>query len=215
MMTEKHVTRGEGEPQSPNERTLQTYENHIEEYIEGTNHEVSPDFQAWIDKALEGLDKNAFIWEIGSGFGRDADYMEEQGYWVVCTDAVSGFVDILQEREFTAYDLNILTDDLPERLDMVFANAVLLHFTREETAMVLRKVYDSLAGGGRFAFSLKQGDGEGWSEEKLGEPRYFRYWQAEEIQRLLNDTGYTEIEISNKVAHNATWLRMIAHKQPS
>jgi SAM-dependent methyltransferase len=214
-MAERHAHSSENQSPDSNDKTLQAYKNCIQEYIDGTPHETVAEVKQWIDEALQDLDKNAFILELGSGFGADADYMEEQGYWVVCTDAVPEFVDILQDREFTAYDLNVLTDDLPERLDMVYASAVLLHFTREETAMVLRKVYASLVDGGRFAFSLKQGNGEGWSEEKLGEPRYFCYWQAEEIQQLLNDAGYTGIEIGQNVAPNATWLRVIAHKQRS
>lgn len=199
--------------QDSNSKTLETYENRIEEYVKGTPHEVSGDIKTWIDHALEGLGSEAHILELGSGFGRDARYIQNLGYQVECTDATVGFVELLQEQGLDARELNALTGEIPGSKDLVLANAVLLHFTREETAGVLDKVYQSLNNGGRFAFSLKQGEGDGWSEEKMNAPRYFCYWQKDEIEQLIRAAGYANIEITgDHIGTNATWLHIIAHK---
>ncbi len=96
------------------------------------------------------------------------------------------------------------------------ANAVLPHFNRDEAVLVIKKVFDSLNTNGKFAFTLKQGEGEGWSEKKLGAPRFFCYWAESQIREVLESIGFGDIEISDdKVATNATWLQIVARKNAS
>jgi len=175
---------------------------------------VSGTVKEWIDRAFEDVSTNAQILEFGSAFGRDASYLQEQGYKVTCTDATPGFVKLLQEKGFDARVLNAISDELPRNLDVVLANAVLLHFTRVETTEVLRKVLDSLSEGGKFAFTLKQGEGEEWSEDKLGAPRFFTYWTAKQIQHLLEEIGFADISVwgDRTGARGVNWLQIIAKK---
>lgn len=196
-----------------NNRTIESYNGHIQEYIDGTPQEVSGVVKEWLDKSLSGLPKDARILEFGSAFGRDATYLQSKGYIVECTDATPAFVDLLQQQGFNARRLNAITDELPQGIDYVLANAVLLHFTREETAQVLSKVHASLNGGGRFAFTLKEGEGEEWSEAKLGVPRFFCYWTQEQISQYLSDAGFEDVDITGDAeTKNATWLQIIAKK---
>ena len=154
-----------------NNRTVESYNAHIQEYIDGTPHEVSGVVKDWLDGSLTDVPKDARILEFGSAFGRDAEYFAGLGYAVECTDATPAFVDLLQQKGLDAKVLNTITDKLPQGLDFVLANAVLLHFTRDEASdeasQVIKKVFDALNINGKFAFTLKQGEGEGWSEEKL------------------------------------------------
>lgn len=159
-----------------NHQTIQSYEAHVQEYINGTPQDVSGIVKEWLDEAIAGLAKDAHILEFGSAFGRDAAYLQNLGYQVECTDATQAFVDLLKQKGFNARQLNAITDDLGGSYDLVLANAVLLHFTRDETKQVLQKVFAALNPGGTFAFTLKQGEGEKWSEDKLGAPRYFCFW---------------------------------------
>jgi len=196
-----------------NNKTIESYNGHVQEYIDGTPQEVSGIVKEWLDKSLSGLPVEARILEFGSAFGRDADYLQSMGYKVECTDATPSFVELLQQKGFNARQLNVITDDLPHGLDFVLANAVLLHFTREETAQVLNKVHASLNDNGRFAFTLKEGDGETWSEAKLGVPRYFCYWTEEQISQYLSDAGFEDVDITGDAeTKNATWLQVIARK---
>lgn len=196
-----------------NHKTIQSYEDHVQEYIDGTPQEASSVVKDWIDDALSGLPKDARILEFGSAFGRDAAYMQNLGYTVQCTDATKAFVDLLKNKGFDAKVLNAITDEIGGAYDLVFANAVLLHFTRKEVEAVLRKVFSALNDGGRFAFTLKQGEGEEWSENKLGAPRYFCYWVEGQIEKLAKDAGFTDVTInSDKPTANAMWLQIIAEK---
>ena len=195
-----------------NDETLKSYEHHVQRYIDGTSQSVFGAAKAWIDAALSGVPPQATLIELGSAFGRDAAYIASQGYVVECTDAVQGFVLDLRARGFDARQFNVLTDDLSGAYDLIFANAVLLHFTRAEFSVVLKKLFSSLKAGGRFAFSLKQGRGEGWSSEKLGAPRYFCYWERESLEPLLAEAGFarwTITQVTTERAH-AEWLFVTA-----
>ncbi len=194
-----------------NTRTVESYNTHVQEYIDGTPHEVSGVVKDWLDGSLADVPKDARILEFGSAFGRDAEYLAGLGYTVECTDATPAFVDLLQTKGFDAKVLNAITDELPHGLDFVLANAVLLHFTRDEATQVIGKVYGALEPNGKFAFSLQQGEGEGWSEKKLGAPRFFCYWTEPQIREVLECTGFGDVEISSdKATANATWLRIVA-----
>lgn len=196
-----------------NNRTVESYNAHIQEYIDGTPHEVLGVVKDWLDGSLADVPKDARILEFGSAFGRDAKYLAGLGYTVECTDATPAFVDLLQQKGFDAKVLNAITDELPQGLDFVLANAVLLHFNRDEAVLVIKKVFDSLNTNGKFAFTLIQGEGEGWSEKKLGAPRFFCYWTEPQIRDVLESTGFGDVEISgDKAAANATWLQIVARK---
>lgn len=197
-----------------NIQTLQSYEAHVGDYISGTSDVVSGPSKDWIDAALNGLPKDSAILELGSAFGRDAAYIERQGYCVECSDAAQGFLDHLKRNGFRARRLDVLIDPLPAAWDLIIANAVFLHFTPTEFAAALAKTSNALAPQGRFAFSLKQGDGEEWSSAKLNAPRYFCYWQTEALPPLLEQAGFTHWDIKSVMTErtHAAWIYVIATK---
>lgn len=179
-----------------NQKTLQAYDAHVQEYIDNTPKELSGEFRTWLDESLRALPANAKILELGSASGRDADYMESHGFSVERSDASKGFVQFLHSQGHSARLLNAITDEWGSDFDMVFADAVVLHFTREEMSIVAGKAFQALHSGGRFVFSLKQGDGDEFTTRKLGAPRYFCYWQPEAIERVLYDAGFGVVRFS-------------------
>jgi 2-polyprenyl-3-methyl-5-hydroxy-6-metoxy-1,4-benzoquinol methylase len=200
-----------------NQQTIQAYENHVQDYIDGTVQDTTDGtVKTWIDEFLTDLPKTARILEFGSAFGRDATYLQGLGYKVECTDATQAFVDLLSQKEFNARTLNAITDDLGGPYDLIFANAVLLHFTRDEVKQVLRKVFNALSDHGTFAFTVKQGEGEKWSEpseDKLGVPRYFCYWTGDQIAQVVKEAGFAEVKATgDQPTSRATWVQVIARK---
>lgn len=194
-----------------NQRTLQSYERRVQAYVDGVPQEVSGGVKNWIERALEGLPKDAKIIEIGSASGRDARYIEGRGFSVERTDATHGFVELLKQEGYEARDFNILTDSFESQYDLIFADAVLLHFSREELELALEKVRDALTPVGRFAFSLIQGRGETWSEGRLGAPRYFCYWTEPQIKEVLERLGFANITVrEGEFGENSSrWLFLI------
>ena len=173
-----------------NAKTLATYERNIEKFIERTPKDTIGETRVWLDSLIEKVTPDSNILEIGSGFGRDAEYMKLGGLNVLCTDGATGFVEALTKKGLSARQLNILTDDLTDQYDLIFADAVFEHFTADQLATVLGKIYDANVDGGTLGFSVRRGDGEYWSTEKLDEERYFCLWQPEELSELLTSFGY-------------------------
>lgn len=181
---------------SLNNITLHSYEQGISQYISGTASETNGVVKDWIDQFLSLLPPNAQIIEIGSAFGRDAKYIESCGFSVDRTDATIGFIHLLQNEGHLVSKFNILTDDFTSQYDLVFANAVFLHFNHEELVGVLKKVWLNLNSHGILAFSVKHGTGEEWTSEKIGNPRYFCYWQKETMQPVLESLNFEVLYLS-------------------
>lgn len=200
--------------QNDNQKTLQAYNDHIQEYVEGTVLVLSEPKKDWINKGLAGVDKSAVVLELGSGAGEDANYIESLGFKVLRTDAAEGFVELQQSKGHEAMVLDLLNDPIAESYSAVYANAVLLHFDRDQAKAVLKKVYDALEDDGVFLFSVKEGEGEEWSDAKLGSDRYFCYWQQEDITRLTKEAGFSSVELDlyKPESRTFTWLHLTARK---
>ncbi|HSW99751.1 MAG TPA: class I SAM-dependent methyltransferase [Patescibacteria group bacterium] len=201
---------------SPNDNalTLQSYQDKAQEYVDGTPP-IDDTIKAWLDTSLSLIPANGKILEVGSGFGRDADYVQQKGFDIECSDAVPNFVNMLQEKGFKAHRLDLLADnDFGNDYDMILADAVLLHFTPEQATAVTQKIHRALTDNGIFALRMKQGDGPVWSEEKLGEPRYFYYWKIEDLKNMLIDCRFQWISMTESYTshNNANWLHIVLRK---
>lgn len=165
--------------------------------------------KTWIRYALDVLDqrseiKHLPVLEIGSGTGRDADYLESQGVSVRRTDATSSFLQTLRSKGHTADMLDALTDELGGPYRMVFANGVFPHFSDSEVRLVIDKSFDSLAPDGLLVLSLKvtdvilhwhMGTVEGWDiaippnwqkiPPKVNKERYYYVRHPVEARRLM------------------------------
>jgi len=177
-----------------NKLTLQSYESGLSLYMAKTPAVVSGVMQHWIDTTLALLHPNARIVELGSAFGRDAAYIEKQGFKVERTDAAQSFVTLLQQHGYPAHLFNVLTDNFEGLYDLIFANAVFLHFTPTELSQVLEKIHTHLTQKSVLSFSVKAGTGEQWETAKLEAPRYFCFWTLETLAQLLRETGFEIIE---------------------
>ncbi len=203
---------------TPNEKTLQAYNKRLSQYILNTpswyNESHTPLLQ-WMRFCLALTPRKAEILEIGSGPGRDALFISSQGFNVTCSDASYEFVDYLNKRGQHALLLDAVKDSIPLGFQMIFANAVIQHFTEDNLDLVLEKVYDALPAGGIFAFSVKQGDGEAWITEKLQEKRYIRYWQPEELLAKIDENGYKVEYLQKNIPGdlpNHIWTLIVVRK---
>ena len=197
---------------SGNRDTLATYESHLDAYREKTPSRVEGPLKDWLDRSVAGLAANADILEVGSGLGRDADYLESRGYAVERTDAARSFVDYMVAQGREARLLDVITDGFGENRDLIFADAVFLHLTAPEFKSVLSKAYAALTPGGRLAFTLKEGEGEEWSTEKLDAPRFFLHWNQRDIADLLADAGFGGVHVAVPHVGPQGWLHVVARK---
>lgn len=175
-----------------NDITLQSYNNEAMGYIEHTPASYQKHHAPllhWIGVNLSLISKSERILEIGSGFGREATYIYSKGYDITCSDGTPAFVQYLKTKKWDALTLNILKDEIPEGFSMIFANAVMPHFTPAQFEIILAKVLKALPDGGLFAFSVKQGQGEEWITEKFAAKRFIHYWDPSLLKQYIRSAN--------------------------
>jgi SAM-dependent methyltransferase len=199
------------------DKTIQTYKDSFEKYVETTPGELNEEMKRFNDAFLFNIPKGGDIVEIGSAHGRDARYFEENGYNVLCTDVMEDALDELEEDGFAVaeYDFrDTPVEEWQERFDGVFASAVLLHANDEQLGPALKNLTSMAKPGGTIAFSLKKGEGEEVSNEKLNSPRYFNYHQEEDIAEVLDQLPFGDIDISESNNEGGpNWLYVVAKKK--
>lgn len=204
--------------EDPNSLTIQTYNQHVEAYTKTTpskTEQSDPVMLQWIDASLQLVPSDGTILEIGSAMPRDARYIRSKGFAVTCSDASIGFVESLCEQNEPALLFNAITDPFPGRYHMIFANAVVPHFTLDDFEKVLSKVHSALYRHGIFSFSAKQGVGETWVEEKFEGKRFVRYWQLNALTELLDKHGFEIVFTSQNIGNlpQHVWINIVARKQ--
>ena len=74
--------------------------------------------------------------------------------------------------------------------DAVWMQASLLHLPRSDGPRAIAEAYRVLRPGGFYYVSVKRGDGEEFIRNLGDQPRYFIYYQPEEIHQLVTAAGF-------------------------
>lgn len=186
-----------------NEKTINSYEKYAKEYVNQKNADSNDNIikqkHAMLSNCLKGVPKSGRLFEIGSGSGEDAAYIQSLGYSnLIVSDVADSFINILRKKGFSPIKFNLLKNDFPEKYDFIHCWAVLMHFTKKEAGESIKKIYNSLIDGGKVLFCVKtsKDKAEEWKRlsEKDGEI-YFSFWSKDELELFLNQVGFKKIEI--------------------
>jgi len=63
-----------------------------------------------------------------------------------------------------------------------------------------------------LALTLKEGDGEPWSDAKLGHPRWFAYWREEPLPEALIRTGWRVLSLEHVPGRMEPWLNVLCER---
>ena len=193
-----------------NDLTIKTYREGFDKYTERTPSEVSMEFKEWIDTFSNRLPENGSILELGSATGRDARYFASKGYMVTCTDIIPEALQKLSEEGFETSEFDFRNEPKEEwfnKFDGFFASAVLLHAPQDVFEKAIANISKVLKKDGVAGFSLKTGEGEGLTDEKMDAPRYFNYHNEEEVRTLLLEIPFEIVSISH--TDDNKWLHII------
>ena len=195
------------DPREANRRTLAAYEEHVEAYLANSRPPDAP-LLALLDRVAAAAPGGTVL-EIGSGPGLCANELEARGLTVRRTDATVAFVEKLRADGHPADVLDALTDDLGGPYDVLFANAVVLHFAPDDLAALLQRATVSARW---LAVTVKEGDGDAWSTAKLDAPRWFVYWREPALREVLTGAGWQVDTLDHVGGRHDDWMTVLASR---
>ena len=166
-------------------QTLNVYDNNVETYRRLVDK--LPELES-INQFTGRLSPGALILDLGCGIGNAAAQMRDKGFQLVCVDGSPEMVKAAND----AFSLNaapaLFSDlDAIALYDGIWANFSLLHAAKTDFPTYLKAIHTALKPGGLFFISLKSGKGE--KRDQLG--RFYAYYQEDELENLLLQTGFT------------------------
>ena len=174
-----------------------------------------------ISSNFSSLPKHAKIFEIGSGDGSNAKFIQSLGFDITASDTADDFIRASQNQGLKTIKFNALEDAFPEKYSAVFCWRVFVHFTQEDALDILQKVYNTLDDNGIFIFNAmnretKKVDNE-WvdfeGEYHMGAERYYNYFTKEDLDTIIQKTKF-KIEDFHKDggSNNNKWLLYVLRK---
>lgn len=152
----------------------------------------------FIKLSFSFLPKHAKIFEIGSGDGLNAKFIENLGFKVTASDTAYSFIKTIKSHGFNTINFNALEDEFPEKYSAVFCWRVFVHFTQNDALKVIKKVYDTLEDNGIFVFNainreFKNIDNE-WidfeDEYHIGAERFYNYFYKNDLDDIIYKTDF-------------------------
>ena len=187
-----------------NNRTLERYDEIVEEYVETNKGNGEIKLQSEIFLSLLFGKK---ILDVGCGFGRDTDFFSSKGFNSIGIDASEGMLrkanSLYPNRLFRKF--NLLIDDYSTlgQFDGIWACASLLHFDLHQFKEVLNSLVGSLKGNGVLYISMKTCSENG-SYDDSG--RWFQLYSSRELEIIFKNLGLELIEKKENIIQSSNLI---------
>lgn len=193
-------------------RTRSTYDRIAGRFLENTRDRSAISF--WLERFAELVGSGARVLDLGAGPGCDSAELRRLGLRAIALDLSLGMLRA-GVPEFPGPRVQGDARQLPFRsgsLAGVWASASLLHLSSEEAAAALREARRVLGPRGLLHISVKSGAGAEWESQRYGEPRWFQYWRAEDLDALLTTAGFSVTASWSNSTPRDDWL--VRHAVP-
>jgi len=128
----------------------------------------------------------------------------------------------IEKQGLAPLKFNVLTDSLDRHFDGVLAWRVFVHFTKQDAARALNKIYELLMPGGILIFNVmnkadKNNLDSAWVDYPgayhMGVERFFQYYSKQSILRILKNAGFELIFCEAEGGDNGRrWFNIVAKK---
>lgn len=214
-----------------NEKTLEVYKEKAYLYLSNSiEHDKLDPIKAnqkreklenLITSNFSSLSEHAKVFEIGSGDGSNAKFIQNLGFEVTASDTAGDFIKATQNQGLKTIKFNALEDSFPEKYSAVFCWRVFVHFTKEDALDIIQKVYNTLEDNGIFIFNamnreIKSVDNE-WvdfeGEYHMGAERYYHYFSQEDLDNMIQTTNFKIKDFYKDGGNNNNkWLIYVLRK---
>lgn len=157
------------------------------------------------------------ILDVGTGSGRDAEYLVNVGYDVTAIDASKQLLKharkLAKGPKYRLMDMNELKFKKGS-FDGIWCNAVLLHEKRKNVEKILRKFHDVLKVGGLLFASVKEGKTEGYVESpNLGGAKVWTtYYTQIDFEAMIIEAGFELVKGFIEEHRLVKWINVFARK---
>lgn len=157
--------------------------------------------------------KNPRVVEIGCGNGRDAEEICKRTSDYLGIDVTETFIEMARRKApngaFKVADVEDFV--FPDKIDIVFAFASLIHVPKEILRSVLKNVHAALDHGGVLRISMKHADSyeEAIRTDEFGTRTYYFYPESD-MRELLRD--FTILKLETCELRGQKWIEILAQK---
>ena len=164
-----------------------------------------------LQRFAEAVKAGGRVLDLGCGPGRDVALLNERGFDTIGIDRSRGMLAEARQRVSKAF---ICADmrRIPlasASVDGIWMCASLFHISRPDVPSVLDEVHRILTTNGVLFISVRQGNGDEWSDSDGG-LRYFTLFQLEELLGLLAQAKFAIKQHSLDAFGHSTWISVLS-----
>ena len=171
---------------------------------------------------LKTFSPNSKLLEIGCGSGRDASFMQKQGYNLTAIDGSQKMIDEAKALH-PALEPHLFTMQLPHGLDFeaesfdgVYSVATLMHLRQEEIVLTIKNIYTLLKPKGKFLFSVSIARDDTDQNSRDPHQRLFTSFSQREWVTICKNCGlkhlYTKVTSDGLNRSGIVWLTCVVEK---
>ncbi len=187
--------------------TIRAYEA-ISELYDAQTKDFWEQFPKRIFSEFCSLLKGNRVLDLGSGPGRDAEYLRDLGMDVSCVDGAESMIHITEKKGFNSILKDLRSEDIQfYNYNGVWAYSSFIHITIPEAKKVLERISHSMKEGSILFLGLIEGNGyESLSVSGSEFIRMFQYYTRETIEEIITGTGFRLLKIEEFKPKNHNYL---------
>lgn len=196
------------------EETIKAYDLNAEKFSKAYN-------LSYIRKQLNFYLDNFVgekILDVGCGAGRDSCYFEKRGFDVIGIDLSEELLKTSRKNasasKFYKMDMRKLGFK-PESFDGLWACASFIHVPKKDAYDTLKGFNQVLKPKGLMFLCVKEGKGEIMEKNNTfqEEGRFTAFYSKEEIDALIEITGFEILDSEREVKPLKTWINVFCNKK--
>lgn len=203
------------------EQTMRVYESGTAKYEAATADLLAFDEARRFASLLSHSDGK--VLDVGCAYGRDVGLLASYGVRAVGVDSSRPFISraksLYPSHRFYVMDLRNLRF-VDGAVSGVWCHAVLLHFPEDDLDRAMREINRVLKLGGVLFATFKEGYGvaEVVDDFSSDHVRFFAYYQIADVSRLLNEYGFSPINVYTVNEHerwgarDVNWIYSFSRK---
>jgi hypothetical protein len=195
-----------------NRATVASYEHCAADYAVSTLPEPAAERLA-LERFLALLPQGAWVLEIGSGPGWDADWLEGRGVSVRRTDAAAAPRARCISTNAAAERLDVVNNELGGPYFGIVALYIFQHIDRQCLPSVLTKLAHALDDEGVFLFALREGSNDVLERGDSGSAYFVAEWEKPDLEAILEPLGFRERWGRISQDADGRWLTMLTSRK--